>query len=84
MPVYDFKCEQCGERFEELVPYGEQPPCPRCGAPEAQRLITPFLGPLTIQPRGVAARRVEGARRAREEKRREERAKRREERAKQR
>jgi putative FmdB family regulatory protein len=71
MPLYDFKCERCGEPFEARVPYGEQPSCPRCGAERAERLITTFRGPLTIQPRGLEARRVEGARRAREEKRRE-------------
>lgn len=80
--MYDFSCRSCGRRFEALVHYGELPDCPSCGAKEAERLITSFRGPLTIQPRGLEAKRSEGARRAREERRREERERRAQDRAK--
>lgn len=35
MPVYDFKCTDCGEREEHIVLPGEDVPtrCPACGGP---------------------------------------------------
>ena len=44
MPVYEYRCERCEERFEELVasPDMPTPPCPACGAPRPARLYSPF------------------------------------------
>jgi len=45
MPLYDYRCEPCGD-FRELRPMresGEPVRCPTCGAPAARRLVTPFL-----------------------------------------
>ena len=84
MPLYDFHCRSCGERFEAQVAYGESPSCPACGAEDCERLLSPFAGPFTIRPRGRSARRSDAARRVREEQRserREERSERREERS---
>ena len=78
MPLYDFLCESCGERFEARSPAGGQAACPTCGAPEARRLLSPFSGPFTVAPRGIAARRSNAQRAAREEQRQERRAQRRE------
>lgn len=30
MPIYEFKCEKCGD-FETLVFVGEEVTCPKCG-----------------------------------------------------
>ena len=39
MPIYEFECEACGMRFEELVPGGtEEHACPDCREPARRRL----------------------------------------------
>ena len=43
MPIYEYLCEGCGERFSRLRPIREmdQPArCPKCGAETARRLIS--------------------------------------------
>jgi putative FmdB family regulatory protein len=43
MPLYEYRCRYCGERFEKLVrmsaPAADQV-CPVCERPEAERLIS--------------------------------------------
>ena len=42
MPIYEFRCDRCGERFEELVPVGtETVECDACRAPRARRAFSP-------------------------------------------
>jgi putative FmdB family regulatory protein len=67
VPLYDFRCRSCGEQFEEFAPAGQSVPCPACGTPDAERVYHAFAGPFTTAPRGVAARRSNAQRRAREE-----------------
>lgn len=67
MPLYDFRCRACQQPFEEYVPAGTLPPCPHCGAPEPERVLTGFSGPHKIGLRGGAAKRSDATRRAREE-----------------
>jgi putative FmdB family regulatory protein len=44
MPMYEYRCGSCSERFEELVPAStaQPPPCPACGSPEVTRLLSSF------------------------------------------
>lgn len=44
MPIYEYVCEACEIRFEELVSSFESPapPCPKCGGPDAQRVLSTF------------------------------------------
>lgn len=44
MPLYEFRCEGCGEEFEELVSSSEvgEVTCPSCGAEEVRRLQSGF------------------------------------------
>jgi putative FmdB family regulatory protein len=65
MPIYDFECEKCGTRFEELVAVGQTPVCPSCGAEDARRTFS-SLSPPGRQPRGAAVRSNESQRRDRE------------------
>ena len=66
MPIYEFECEECGKRFEELVAAGaDAAVCPSCGSPEARRLLSP-VSPPGRQPRGAKVRSGEGQRRERE------------------
>jgi putative FmdB family regulatory protein len=77
MPVYEFRCRACGERFDELVAPSEVPPCPACGAKEPERVFSSISRPLKFGLRGGEARRSNAVRRAREEQRRERREQRR-------
>lgn len=42
MPIHEFQCPTCGERFEEIVRLGatEAPPCPKCHGRDARRLLS--------------------------------------------
>jgi len=66
MPIYEFECAGCGERFEELVAAGvEAIACPACGSERTSRLISP-VSPPGRQPRGAKVRSGEAVRRERE------------------
>lgn len=45
MPLYDFRCERCGE-FRAFRPMadGASAACPHCAVPAARVLVAPFLG----------------------------------------
>ncbi len=66
MPIYEFECERCGERFEELVlTAAERPACPACGSDRARRRLS-AVSPPGRQPRGAGVRSDESRRRERE------------------
>jgi putative FmdB family regulatory protein len=60
MPIYEYHCGGCGERFEELVSASatESPPCPSCGAAGAQRVMSMFA--TEWEPSNVAWHRLPG------------------------
>jgi putative FmdB family regulatory protein len=62
MPIYEFECAQCGNRFEELLgSTAESPACPECGSATRRRLSP--VSPPSRQPRGAAVRSGESQRR---------------------
>lgn len=66
MPIYEFECEECGARFEELVAADvTELRCQRCGSARAKRQIS-SVSPPSRQPRGAAVRSDESRRRERE------------------
>ena len=65
MPIYEFECEGCGARFEELVGAAATAPCPACGSERTRRLLSP-VSPPGRQPRGAGVRSNESQRRERE------------------
>ena len=65
MPIYEFECAECGDRFEELVASGVAVACPRCGSERTRRLMS-SVSPPGRQPRGAAVRSDESRRRERE------------------
>lgn len=73
MPLYDFLCPNCGERFEARTAVDEAPACPACGQVGSLRQSSTFAGPFRVGLRGGAARRSNADRKAREELRREQR-----------
>lgn len=45
MPLYEFRCRVCGERFERLVRGGDnldEVACPNCQQAEVERLFSTF------------------------------------------
>jgi putative FmdB family regulatory protein len=43
MPLYEYRCLACRRRFVQLLRIAERdapPPCPHCGAQQAQRLVS--------------------------------------------
>ena len=40
MPLYEYQCDACGQRFELIQKYSDGPPeaCPKCGKGPVQRL----------------------------------------------
>ena len=66
MPIYEFECQRCGERFEELTASGATAPaCPSCGANETRRLFSAVAPPGRL-PRGAKVRDSDSRRRDRE------------------
>lgn len=65
MPIYEFECEGCGARFEELVAAGGSAPCGACGSERTRRLYSE-VSPPGRQPRGAKVRGDESRRVERE------------------
>ncbi len=66
VPVYEFECEECDRRFEELT--GSETRtlrCPRCGSKRTKRLLS-RVSPAGRQPRGARVRSDESRRGERE------------------
>jgi putative FmdB family regulatory protein len=42
MPIYEFICEHCELRFEELVRNGDKPRCPECSTSDIRRMLSSF------------------------------------------
>jgi putative FmdB family regulatory protein len=45
MPIYEYRCNQCGKKVSQLVlspSRGEEPQCIACGSRELTRLISTF------------------------------------------
>lgn len=55
MPLYEFECRQCGDRFEVLVRGASSPACPSCGATELEKALSTFaVGAGGAEPLGAA------------------------------
>ncbi|HEX6152732.1 MAG TPA: zinc ribbon domain-containing protein [Solirubrobacterales bacterium] len=65
MPIYEFECEECGARFEELVAAGGASVCAACGSTRTRRLYSE-VSPPGRQPRGAKVRADESRRGERE------------------
>lgn len=66
MPLYEFECEKCAGRFEELVASDTRSlACPSCGSERSRRLISP-VSPAARQPRGARVKADESRRGERE------------------
>lgn len=54
MPIYEFRCKQCGQKFEQRFSTVNVTgaTCPQCGSPEVSRLMSLFFSPKVSQQRG--------------------------------
>jgi putative FmdB family regulatory protein len=46
MPLYEYQCDDCGERFERIRKFSDPPleePCPKCGGPIRKLLSSPAI-----------------------------------------
>lgn len=49
MPIYEYRCTVCGERFSRQEPIKEHgaerpaPACPKCGAQAVEPVFSPFF-----------------------------------------
>ena len=55
MPIFEYRCVPCGERFEALQSHSGDaaPGCPRCGARRVERLLSSFA---VLNPRPEPAK----------------------------
>ena len=44
MPIYEYRCQECGHVVEKLVRGGQEPKvqCPQCGSPKVHKAISLF------------------------------------------
>ena len=42
MPLYEYRCQSCGKRFEALVHSGQKAACAHCGGKKLEKLISAF------------------------------------------
>ncbi|MDQ3571783.1 MAG: zinc ribbon domain-containing protein [Actinomycetota bacterium] len=60
MPIYEFKCEACGTRFEALVPMNTTSrACPACESERTTRLLSTPGAPMKLVKSPGAARQQE-------------------------
>ncbi len=60
MPIYEFVCDSCGERFEDLVAAGtEAITCEVCGKGEARRVLSSPAPPPQLAKTPREARKQE-------------------------
>jgi putative FmdB family regulatory protein len=67
VPIYDYECGSCGERFEELVgPHvglkADQVKCPACGATGVERRTPSNYAPIHRRMTAGQKRRLEASR----------------------
>ncbi len=67
MPIYEFACESCGHRFEELVGSHvgveeAEVACPECGSTKIERELSRSYAPLHRQMTPNQRRRAEDER----------------------
>jgi putative FmdB family regulatory protein len=51
MPIYEFRCKNCGETFEEIYNYSDSLPtkCPKCGG----ELVRVYSGSVGLSFKGA-------------------------------
>lgn len=42
MPIFEYKCEECGKLFEAIVMGSRQPECPACNSQKLEKQLSSF------------------------------------------
>lgn len=42
MPIFEYKCEECGKRFEAIVIGSRKPECPSCHSKKLEQQLSSF------------------------------------------
>ncbi len=66
MPLYEYACRACGNRFEQRLRYDDrlkQQPCPKCGAAQASLCMSvpSLVGAATSATNGTGCQSTGGA-----------------------
>jgi len=40
MPIYEYHCDKCDEKFECLIMGKDKPKCPKCGGAKVKRMMS--------------------------------------------
>ena len=57
MPLYEYRCDDCGVGFETLVRsagLADRQPCAECGSPQARRMLSVFSTPRASGGEGAS------------------------------
>jgi putative FmdB family regulatory protein len=58
MPIYEYRCESCGDKFEKLVRRSDdalEAGCPACGEKKLRQEYSTFAARATSAPSGASA-----------------------------
>jgi putative FmdB family regulatory protein len=56
MPIYEYRCHECGERFESFRAISDRDDsveCPKCGKKDSRRVISPIISRNSSGKSGV-------------------------------
>ena len=42
MPIFEYRCEECGHKFEAILFGEQQPECPKCHAAKLEKQLSTF------------------------------------------
>jgi putative FmdB family regulatory protein len=42
MPIFEYKCEECGKQFEAIVMGSREPECPSCKSKQLEQQLSTF------------------------------------------
>jgi putative FmdB family regulatory protein len=67
MPIFEYRCQGCGQEFELLVLKGTVPACPRCEATALERMLSvPALKSETTHALAMKAAKIRDKKQASE------------------
>jgi putative FmdB family regulatory protein len=42
MPIFEYRCEECGHKFEAILLGSQQPECPKCHTEKLEKQLSAF------------------------------------------